>query len=53
LNNKSIPARGKLVNIWKNDYENKENEKQNQNQSDLENDNNEEDKIIVQKNISQ
>jgi len=54
LNNKSIPARGKLVNMWKNrDYENKKSEKQNQNQSDSENDNNEEGKIIVQKNISE
>jgi len=54
LNNKSIPARGKLVNMWKNrDYENKKSEKQNQNQSDPENDNNEEGKIIVQKNISE
>jgi len=54
LNNKLIPARDKLVNMWKNhDYENKKREKQNQNQSDLENDNNKEDKIIVQKNISE
>lgn len=53
LNKKSIPARGKLVNMWRNrDYENKKIEKQiDDDEADPENSHDEEGSVIIQKNI--
>lgn len=52
MTKKSIPARGKLVNMWRNRvYENKKSEKQIDIRTDPEDNNSEEGKVIVRKNM--